>query len=387
VTGSTRTIAGLSIAHLVTDLYGPALPAIISLLILQHGYSYLAAGLLITVYNAVSSLAQPGIGWIHDRKGMHLPPSLSILVCGLFISLMGLAPEFGVMLLFASIAALGHAAFHPVALSLTGRQSTDANRGRLISYFVVGGNLGFALGPLAAGAAIEVLGQGGIIFMVIPALAMAMILPVLFPSSSRGPPSPVAGISQGAAPVAWKPVAILVAAASLRSMVIFGSIAYLPTLLAGQGFDLFAANSILTLTLLVGVGGQILGGAVSDRSGRKETILAGMAATAIFLTGFLVLPGLPRLACLMLFGFFLWSSFSVTLAIAHELLPGNLGLASGLLLGLSMGFGGLGVALIGWIGDAVGLAGAFWALLLITLLAIPLFVVLPYPWRGRKTSN
>jgi FSR family fosmidomycin resistance protein-like MFS transporter len=386
VTASNRTVAGLSIAHLVTDLYGPALPAIITLLILRYGYSYLAAGLLVTVYNAVSSLAQPGIGWIHDRKGIHLPPSLSILICGLFIALLGVAPDFVVMLLFCSIAALGHAAFHPVALSLTGRQSTGANRGRVISYFVVGGNLGFALGPLAAGAAIEALGQGGILFMVLPALAMALSLPVLLPPFSRRPPETSAARSQDSPPVAWKPVAILVAAASLRSMVIFGSIAFLPTFLAGQGFNLFMANSILTLMLLVGVGGQVLGGAVSDRSGRKETILAGTAATALFLAGFLVLPGMGGLLCLMLFGFSLWSSFSVTLAIAHELLPENLGLASGLLLGLSMGFGGLGVALIGGIGDAVGLAGAFWALLLITVLAIPLFIALPYPWRGRNTS-
>ncbi|MDD1665146.1 MAG: MFS transporter [Methanomicrobiales archaeon] len=387
MTASTRTIAGLSVAHLVTDLYGPALPAIISLLILRSGYSYLAAGLLVTVYNAVSSLAQPGIGWIHDRKGMHLPPSLSILVCGLFISLLGLGPGFGVMLLFCGIAALGHAAFHPVALSLTGRQSTDANRGRVISYFVVGGNLGFALGPLAAGVAIEVLGQGGILIMALPALAMALALPVLLPPFFRLPPA-VTGIGElgGTAQVAWKPVAVLVAAASLRAMVIFGAIAYLPTLLAGKGFDLLTANSLLTLMLLVGVAGQVLGGAVSDRSGRKETILAGMAATAVFLAGFLVLPGTGGLLCLMLFGFALWSSFSVTLAIAHELLPGNLGLASGLLLGLSMGFGGLGVALIGGIADALGLAAAFWALLVITLLAIPFFIVLPYPWRGRNTS-
>jgi FSR family fosmidomycin resistance protein-like MFS transporter len=88
----------------------------------------------------------------------------------------------------------------------------------------------------------------------------------------------------------------------------------------------------------------------------------------------------------MLFGFSLWSSFSVTLAISHELLPGDLGLASGLLLGLSMGFGGLGVAFIGAIGDSLGLQAALWSLLGITLLAIPLFVVLPYPWRGRKAS-
>jgi MFS transporter, FSR family, fosmidomycin resistance protein len=386
VTSGGRTIAGLSAAHLVTDLYGPALPAIISLLILRLGFSYLAAGLLITVYNTVSSLAQPGIGWIHDRKGLQLPPAIAILLCGIFVSLLGVAPGFSAMLLFCGIAALGHAAFHPVALSLTGRMSTDANRGRVISYFVVGGNLGFALGPLAAGAAIELLGQEGILLMALPAITMAAILPLLVPSLPKSMPG---GGGQPAAPgpASWTPTAILVAAASLRAMVIFGSIAFLPTYLVQRGSDLLAANALTTFMLLAGVAGQVLGGSASDRSGRKETILAGMASTALFLAGFIALPGLPGLACLMLFGFSLWSSFSVTLAIVHEFLPGNLGLASGLLLGLSMGVGGLGVALVGWIGDFLGLAGAFWALLGITLLAIPLFVVLPYPWRARRTYS
>jgi FSR family fosmidomycin resistance protein-like MFS transporter len=382
-----RTIAGLSAAHLVIDLYGPALPAIMSFLILTYGFTYFAAGLLVTVYNVVSSLAQPGIGWIHDRRGMQLPPALSILVCGVFISLLGIAPGFGAMLTFCGIAALGHAAFHPVALSLTGRESTDTNRGRILSYFVVGGNLGFALGPLAAAAAIGILGEQGILLMAIPAIAMAVALPLLLPRAARHPPAPASGgepAATAAPAVVWMPVAILVTAASLRSIVIFGSIAYLPTYLAEGGLDLLAANTLLTVMLLVGVGGQVAGGAVSDRSGRKETILAGMAGTAVFLAGFLLLPSPVNLLSLMLFGFSLWSSFSVTLAIAHELLPGNLGLASGLLLGLSMGVGGLGVALIGALGDAIGLAGALWALFGITLLAIPLFVVLPYPWKGRS---
>jgi FSR family fosmidomycin resistance protein-like MFS transporter len=383
-----RTVAGLSAAHLVIDLYGPALPAIMSFLILMYGFTYLAAGLLVTVYNLVSSLAQPGIGWLHDRKGMQLPPGLSILVAGVFISLLGIAPGFGAMLAFCGIAALGHAAFHPVALSLTGRESTDANRGRVLSYFVVGGNLGFALGPLAAAAAIGVLGEEGILLMAIPAIAMAIALPLILPPATRHlSPGPAGGDAPTACPISWTPVIILIAAASLRSMVIFGSIAFLPTYLAEGGLGLIAANTLLTVMLLVGVGGQVVGGAVSDRSGRKETILAGMVATAVFLAGFLLLPGAFGLLSLMLFGFSLWSSFSVTLAISHELLPGNLGLASGLLLGLSMGAGGIGVALIGALGDAVGLGVALWSLLGITLLATLLFIVLPYPWQRTKAAG
>jgi FSR family fosmidomycin resistance protein-like MFS transporter len=170
-------------------------------------------------------------------------------------------------------------------------------------------------------------------------------------------------------------------------MVIFGSIAYLPTYLVQEGFGSLVADTLLTLMLLAGVAGQVLGGIASDRWGRKETILAGMGTTALFLALFLVATGPARLLALMGFGFSLWSSFSVTLAIAHEFLPGNLGLASGLLLGLSMGIGGLGVVLIGGIGDVSGLTGAFRALLGITLLAIPFFVVLPYPWRGCRPTE
>jgi len=362
-----------------------------SFLILTFGYTYFAAGLLVTVYNLVSSFAQPGIGWIHDRKGAQLPVALSILICGIFISLLGVASGYGVILAFCGIAAIGHAAFHPVALSLTGRGSTDENRGRVLSYFVVGGNLGFALGPLAAGAAIGFFGRGGILLMALPAIATAVTLYLLLPPTPPRrdpPPCRPSGEQRVSVPaIAWTPLVILVTAASLRSMVIFGSIAFLPTYLAQGGLGLLAANTLLTLMLLAGVGGQVLGGAASDRSGRKETILVGMTGTTVFLAGFLLLPGPAGILSLMLFGFSLWSSFSVTLAISHELLPGNLGLASGLLLGLSMGAGGLGVALIGALGDAIGLAGALWTLLGITLVATVLFIVIPYPWKGRVRSQ
>ncbi|MDD1653101.1 MAG: MFS transporter, partial [Methanomicrobiales archaeon] len=171
-----RTVWVLSAGHLVADLYGPALPAIIALLVLQQGYSYLAAGLLITVYNSVSSFTQPVIGWLHDHRGIGLPLGLSILISGLFIPLVGVAGNYAVILLCCAIAALGHAAFHPVALATTGHLSEDANRGRLLSYFVVGGYLGFALGPVAAGAALDAIGLPGTLLLAIPAIGIAILL-------------------------------------------------------------------------------------------------------------------------------------------------------------------------------------------------------------------
>jgi FSR family fosmidomycin resistance protein-like MFS transporter len=369
----------------VADLYGPALPAIIALLVLQAGYTYLAAGLLITVYNSVSSFTQPVIGWVHDRRGIGLPLGLSILISGIFISLVGVAGSYPVILLCCAVAALGHAAFHPVALATTGRLSEDANRGRILSYFVVGGNLGFALGPVVAGAALDLFGLTGTLLLAIPALAMALLLYFLQPAVTA-PARSTAGRPGGesAPPTDWRAMAILLSASSLRAVVIFGSVAFLPAYLVGLGYDLLMANMIATAMLAAGVAGQMTGGALSDRHGRKGTIVAGMALAIVALAAFLSRTGWVSLLFLLLFGFALWSSFSVTLAIAHELMPGELGLSSGLLLGFSMGLGGLGVAAIGSLADTIGLAGALSSLILPLAAATVLMAVLPY--RGRKAE-
>ena len=126
----------------------PVLPAILPLLIANNGYSYLAAGLLVTAYNVTSSFTQPVLGWLSDAKGFTVHVSISLFISAIFVALMGITQNYSLIMLFAICAALGHACFHPAALSLVSRLCTSANRGRITSYFVVGGNLGYAIGPV-----------------------------------------------------------------------------------------------------------------------------------------------------------------------------------------------------------------------------------------------
>jgi FSR family fosmidomycin resistance protein-like MFS transporter len=142
----------------------PVLPAILPLLVLNNGYTYLAAGLLITAYNITSSFTQPLLGWLSDTKGIAVHVSITLLISAVFVSLMGIARNYYVIMVFAVLAALGHACFHPAALSLVSRLCTSGNRGRITSYFVVGGNLGYALGPLLAGAFVWWVGLPGLLF-------------------------------------------------------------------------------------------------------------------------------------------------------------------------------------------------------------------------------
>src|SRR5512136_1078032 len=166
---------------MITDIYMPVLPAILPLLIAQNGYSYLAAGLLVTAYNVTSSFTQPVVGWLSDTRGLTISISWSLLVSAVFVALMGIARDYYLIMAFAVLAALGHACFHPTSLSLVSRLCSRENRGQITSYFVVGGNFGYAIGPILAGFLVWQLGLPGLLFLVIPAIAMVFVLKILLP--------------------------------------------------------------------------------------------------------------------------------------------------------------------------------------------------------------
>jgi FSR family fosmidomycin resistance protein-like MFS transporter len=141
----------------------------------------------------------------------------------------------------------------------------------------------------------------------------------------------------------------------------------------------------MTLMLLAGVAGQVMGGYISDMIGRKEFMIFGLAGAIPFFYLFFASSGIIAVITLLLFGFFLWSTFAVAVAMSHELLPHNIGLASGMMLGLAIGFGGLGVAVNGAIADHYSLAAALGTIPVPITAALLLILVLPYPWKSLKT--
>jgi MFS transporter, FSR family, fosmidomycin resistance protein len=381
VNPNTKSVWGLSVAHLVTDLYSPVLPAIMPLLILQEGYSFFLAGLIITVYNLTSSVAQPVVGWLFDAKGVTIHIGVSVLMSATFISLIGLIGSYSFVVAAAALAGLGHAFFHPSALGTVSRLTKDVSRGRITSYFVVGGNLGFAIGPICAGVVVALLGLPGLIVLIIPGVITAAVLRFILPSPGRISAFSPSSQSAGHSRPAYRPIALLVIASALRAWAIFGSVAYLPTFLTLRGIDLVTANLLVSGMLIAGVIGQVVGGTLSDRYGRKEYTLAGLTAAIPSFIIFMTTGGLVSLVALIIFGFILWSTFAVTVAMAHELAPGNVGLVSGLMLGLAVGAGGMGVAITGYIGDLFSLTAGLMTVPLAIGAAIPIFLAVPYSWK------
>jgi len=372
---------------MITDIYMPVLPAILPILVANNGYSYLAAGLLVTAYNITSSFTQPVVGWLSDKKGLTISVSVSLFFSAFFIALMGLVQDYYLIMAFAVLAALGHACFHPTALSLVSRLCTPENRGTITSYFVVGGNLGYALGPVLAGALVWWLGLPGLALIIVPALVMVVVLKRLLPGGIAGAREDhvLAVAPHEEKTVSYRPFAILMVASILRAWAVFAAITYLPLYLVAQGYSLVTATFIMTLMLLSGVAGQVAGGRISDRIGRKEFMVFGLVLAIPFFYLFFATTGPVAILAILLFGFFLWSTFAVAVAMSHELLPGNVGLASGMMLGLAIGFGGLGVAINGMIADHYSLAAALGTIPVPIAAAVILMALVPYPWKMLKS--
>jgi len=381
---TTRSILGLSAAHMVNDIYSPVLPAILPLLILQNGYSYFLAGLIVTAYNLSSSFTQPVVGWLYDKKNIRMPIGASVMISAFFMSFIGFVENYWFLIMFAIAGALGHAFFHPSALGLVSRMAAGANRGRLTSLFVVGGNLGFAIGPILAGLAVGYYGLHGLALMIVPGIAIFFLLNKVLPPVSELEEhyTKESRETEDKGPFPYKPIILLVTASAFRAWVIFASVAYLPTYLAETGMSLVTANLLTSAMLLAGVAGQVIGAGMSDKYGRKEYVLASLLLCIPPFALFVFSTGIVSLISLMAFGYLLWSSFSVTVAMSHEMAPQGTGTVSGLMLGLAVGAGGLGVAVTGYIADMTEVSTAFALLIIPVVISVLIFAATPYPWKS-----
>lgn len=374
-----QEIAQLTLAHLINDIYAPVLMALQPLLITTLGYSYSQAALLPVVHSLISSLLQPVVGSLADRRGFRVSVAVSVLLSGCGIAFLGLlSNHYLIMLCSVAIAAVGVATFHPGALCKVAAIAVSSNRGRLTSFFIVGGNLGQALGPILGGIVITSGGLPAVTWLLIPAVLGALILtvrPIPEACPAAAHQSEVGGEEN------WKPVILLFAGSTLRSWVTFGAMTFLPTYLVLSGYPLIEATFFISAMLLAGVCGQLTGGYLSDRFGRKPVAVATTLCSIPAFAAILLNQGALQIASMLCFGFFLWASFSVTIAMAHELMPSRIGLISGLFMGIAMGAGGLGVSISGAIADHFGLTATLSIFPALILAAALLFLAVGYPRR------
>jgi FSR family fosmidomycin resistance protein-like MFS transporter len=385
-----RGLAALASGHAAADLCQGSVPALIPFLISQRGYSYGAAGVLLLAVTVGSSIIQPLFGAMSDRLSMWWLMPVGVTLAAIGIAGAGVAPSFGLTAAAVGVGGLGVAAFHPEGARFA-NYASGARRGTGMSLFSVGGNTGFALGPILITPAVLLFGLSGTLVVAILPLLAAVVLALEIPhlrTRTAAVARAIAARSGDGGTDQWGAFWGLTAAVAVRSGVYFGLQSFVPIWFIHHfGTSEALGNGALTAMLVAGACGTLVGGRLVDRVGRRRVLVGSMALQLPLLVAFMF-AGEGALATVILaaVGFVTVMSFSVTVVMGQEYLPHRLGIASGVTLGFAIGVGGVAAALLGALADRAGLTTVMWTIALLPIAGTAVAFRLPLTPQDRALA-
>jgi FSR family fosmidomycin resistance protein-like MFS transporter len=378
-----KALAILSAAHFVTDINQGSLPALLPFFKEALNLSYTTAGAVLLSANITSSIIQPAFGHLSDRRpiGWFLP--LSPFIACLGLSLSGLVSNYFVLLICVMLSGIGVASFHPEGFK-TAYYFTGDKKATGMSIFAVGGNFGIAAGPILALTLVTSFGLKGTFSLILLGILIAIILIVNMSMFT----APVELAQREAKKLAKVPLtrnqkisfSLLVAIATIRAWIQFGLATYIPFYYINylKGNPLYAGKLVSTF-LLAGAFGTLIGAPLADRWGHKRFLLISLILSFPLLLLFYYSSGFITFVFLGISGMVLISTFALTTVMGQALLPQNLGIASGMMVGFTISAGGIGVTLLGTIADTWGVPTAIKAIFALPLIAFGLGLLIKYP--------
>lgn len=354
----------LMLGHFTNDMLGGVLTLLLPTMKERFDLSNAAVGLVPLAYTGMASLTQPLFGFVSDRYGRRWFASAALLWAAAFVALYGFAPSYPALLAFAALAGVASGAYHPLGASNASIVAEDRYRNVAMSLYTVGGTSGYALGPLVAVGLLALFGARGTALLLVPAAAVAALLlsQMRVVEKVRRARQASAGTAAAGERPAWGPLGRVMAVAMLRSWVFLSVIQFIPIWYDDLGFGRGFYGPLVTTIILSGAVGTLIGGALADRLGQRRIVVVSLALAIPALLLFAGLPGRYALLTGALFGLACDASLSVTLVMAQRLVPGRVGVTSGVILGLGFITGGIGVPITGRLADAVGIQAALMSL-------------------------
>ena len=377
-------MAALSGGHFATDFASGAVPALIPFLADEYDLSYTLTAVIMLAATLSSSIVQPLFGLWSDRRGaMWLLPG-GVALAGLGTGLAAVAPSYAVVVALVFLAGIGIAAYHPEGAKFAAYAS-GSKRASGMSMFNIGGNVGYAMGPILVTPLVLWLGLTGGLLAVVPVLAISLGVARALPYL-RGlrPAARAAAALPGEedVPAMW----LLGAVIALRGVAWFGLLTFVPLWAVSIGQTKGEGNRLLALMLVAGALGTLLLGPVADRIGLRRTLVLTQAAMPALIVVFVVVGGVVGGIALMLVGTCVVGTFGVTMVLSQLYLPRHVGLASGLSVGLTMGLGGLAAVGLGALADAVDLETALYVCAAAPAAGVALSLLLPAPRRAARLA-
>lgn len=366
-----------SLGHICSDINQGALSAILPFLVAGAGYSYVEATLLVFAANVASAVIQPLFGWLGDKH-----PSPWLMAVGVFLAGAGMAgigymPSYGLVVTSALVSGIGVAMFHPEGGRLANLAAGE-RKGNGMSIFAVGGNIGFFVGPLLAASFLTAFGLRGTAVFLAPASACAVVLLCFNRRFHALGVADANALTYLGKKEHWGMFGLVMGVLSLRSVFVYGLMAFIPLFMMGLlGQGEAASSAAISLFAIAGA----VATAFSGRTAEKVGVLR-LTAVCTALTGAAILAFALNSS--------VWVAFALTfvLAVTSDLfyasavafgmgcVPRHLGTASGLSYGVTVAVGGAAEPFLGMAGDAVGLVPVMVVMAAVAFASSALSVVL-----------
>jgi FSR family fosmidomycin resistance protein-like MFS transporter len=375
----------IAAGHTVHDTYVGFVPVLLPSFVERFALSNTLAGWL-SAFTQFPSILQPFFGHLADRLVLRWVVTLAPAVTATLMSLAGWAPSYAVLALLLTTVGLSSAAFHAVGSATAGHLSAR-NLGRGLGVWMVGGELGAALGPVLAASALTLLTLKGLSWLMVLGWVASF---VLYLQLRKAPLHPVAAADRPH----WRHslgrmrrvMLLMGSLVVLRAMAVAAPWVFAPLFLKEEGSSGFVAGAAVTLFQAAGMVGTLGAGWISDHAGRRVVLLFGVLAGPTGLLLFTVLDGWARFPFLALAGTALVSMHPVCMALVQEAFPESRGLANALYLSMVFVISSGAAVVVGAIGDGIGLRWAFVVSALVTFLSVPLILVLPGKRRAQARA-
>jgi|SRR6185503_10716781 len=351
-------LIAISLGHLINDMLQSVIPSVYPLLKKNFHLNYTQIGLITFTFNITASLLQPIVGTFTDRKPRpySLPVGMALTLSG--IIMLAMAPSFILLLCAVSVMGVGSSIFHPESSRLA-RVASGGRKGLAQSIFQLGGNAGSAIGPLLVALIVVSRGQHYILWFTLVALLGIILLSKVSQwyqghlIKKAANPSANIEVNNGLSK-AKVTVSLIV-----LLLLIFSKFFYLASMtnyftffLIGKFHISIQQSQLYLFKFLASVAvGTLIGGFLGDIFGRKYVIWFSILGVAPFS---LMLPYANlhwTIVLAVVIGVIISSAFSAIVVYGQELVPGKVGMVSGLFFGLAFGMGGLGSAFLGWLAD------------------------------------
>lgn len=377
-----------AVCHMVNDTAQGSLPALLPLFITNYGLTYEEVAIIIFFNTALATIAQPFFGYLADKRTFWPSVPIGIMICCLSISAIGFVSSYESIILCSLIAGFGSALFHPEAARWVNALSGQ-KKGKIMGYFSVGGQAGFAIGPILASTAYIWGPQSLILFSIMGALLVTFYLLAkpykLVAARQEQAKQTQTVVAQND----WRSFNILFIVIAARSIIFSVLNTFIPIYWITQlGQNTASGNFALSAFFICGVIVTLIGGTLADRIGFVKVIrycyillvpimLAFTLSNEYWLSMLLLLP--------LSFGVF--SQYSPIVILGQQYLAKNIGFASGITLGLGITLGGIVTPLIGKLADIYDLQTAWLTLNPICWLALlATFLITDLP-RFKRTTN